>query len=186
MAITDIQQQPLGTVIVITATSDLTGTVYYHWYLDGSYVGVTTDGSRSFSSAVGGQARVEVIDTTDAGFDPIANAPDGYPSRYTVHWARSSDTTAALYRVEQRQDGGSWESIGSVDHDPDRWSYSLLTGVLVDLSVYEWRVVAVDAAGNDGSIVSIGPLNVARSPDAPDFTVSFDPGTTRVTFTEAA
>ena len=42
MAITGYSQVRSGNVTTVTAASDLTGTVYFNWYVDGAFVSVTT------------------------------------------------------------------------------------------------------------------------------------------------
>ena len=91
----------------------------------------------------------------------------------------------SYYRVEQKLGAGDWETLRIVPQVADQWAYSLLTDRLDDLSSYTWRVIPVDAAGNDGTAITIGAELIVRTPDAPDFTATFDSGTTKVTFDEA-
>ena len=186
MAITSIEQSRNGNVTTVVATSGLAGDVRFYWYLDAAFVASTVSGTKSFVLERDDQARVDVLDSIDPAFDPVANAPVGYPARRSVSWVRSLDDDVGSYRVDQRQDGGSWTAIGSVPHEANRWSYSVLSPRLVDLDGYEWRVVPVDLSGNDGTALSLGSAVVVRTPDAPRFTVSFDDATARVTFTEVA
>ena len=186
MSITAYRQNRLGQATRVTVTSDLAGTVYYHWYLDGSWIASTRAAERLFVLPPDDQARVEVIDTTDADFDPLANAPAGFPARRTLWWLRSLDLDAERYRVEQKVGSDAWSELAEVVPLPTQWSMEYLTPRLDDLSVYRWRITPVDAAGNDGTARLIGPEKIVRRPDAPRFTISFDEGTTRVTFTEAA
>jgi hypothetical protein len=175
-----------GNVTTVTAASTLSGIVYYHWYLDGVYVATSVESSHSFWLGTGEQIRIEVTDTLDPDYDPIANAPAGWPARKAITWARSLDTDVAEYRVEQQKDSGSWTTVGIIPHDATKWSYSLLSGRLTDLSSYYWRVYPVDAAGNDGTAITpVKGKDLVRRPDAPNFTISFDDGTTKVTFTAA-
>jgi len=76
----------------------------------------------------------------------------------------------------------AWETIGIVPHDDAQWVYSLLSPRLDDLADAEFRVVPVDKAGNDGTALALSSERVVRTPDGPDFTVTFDSGTTKVTF----
>lgn len=188
MAITSYSQILVGGLTIVTVTSDLTPPpVYLHWYVDGAFIVQTTETSQSFFIPPGDQVRIEVVDSLDINFDAIANAPVGFPARRTVRWIRSDASDVAHYRVEQRKGAGAWGSIGTIEPQPsNRWAFGLLSPRLDDLAVYEWRVVPVDAAGNDGMIVTIADTEtIARTPDSPDFTVSFDPATTRVTFAAA-
>jgi len=188
MAITSYSQQRIGWVTVVTVTSDLTppggAMVRYYWYMDGAYVATTVAPERAFSLVPGEQVRIEVIDSWDLNFDPVANAPVGWPARRAIWWCRSSDEDVDHYRVEQKKGSGDWEVLGSVAA-AGRWSYSYLSTQLDDLATYRWQVVPVDAAGNDGTAIEIGPEKIVRTPDAPDFTATYDSGTEKVTFAAA-
>lgn len=162
----------IADVTVVRVTSDLAGTVYYHWYAEGEYLGRTTDPERAFQLAENEQLRVEVLDTTDADYDTVANAPAGYPARRTLAWLRSIDADAAWYRVDQQQDSGDWTEIARVPAEAGRWEYRLETDRLEDLATYTWRIVPLDTAGNEGTAVTIGPERVVRRPDAPAVALS--------------
>ena len=162
-------------------TSDLSGTVYFHWYAEGAWVGRTVEPSRAFAVAVGDQLRVEVIDTTDEDFDPVANAPEGYPARRTLWWTRSTDADVRSYKVEEKKDAGSFVEVGSVRQEGEDWTLQFLTGRLDDLADYTWRITPIDAAGNEGTALTIGPETIVRRPDSPSFAISYDGGTNRVT-----
>lgn len=185
MAITGYAQVRSGNVTTVTATSDLVGTVYFNWYIDGAFVSVTTTPTMSFSLEPGDQVRIEAIDTNDQDFDSVANAPAGWPARRTLWWVRSVDADVVKYRVEQRKGAGAWSTVGVVPHDELQWSYWLMSPRLDDLSTYEWRVIPIDAAGNDGTATSIGPELIVRTPDAPRFSATFNPGATTVTLAAA-
>lgn len=102
----------------------------------------------------------------------------------TIWWVRSLASDVAEYRVEQQKDGGAWTVVATVPAIAGRWTYQQITDQLVDLASYAWRVVPVDTAGTDGTPIVIPAERVVRTPDAPDFTVSYDAGTQRVTFSE--
>jgi len=184
--ITDYNQTRRGNVTTVNVTSSLSGVVYFHWYVDGVHVAATTSPEWTFRFEGGEQVRVEVVDTADPDFDTVAGAPAGWPARRLLWWTASVSADCAHYRVEQKKATGSWETVGLVHHQADQWAYQLLTDRLDDLTEYTWRIVPVDTAGNDGTAKTIGPETVVRTPDAPDFDISFDSGTTQVTFSEAA
>jgi len=191
MAITSYSQRRYSNVTTVTVVSDLTppsgGAVYYHWYIDGAYVAMTRSSSRSFALEAGDQVKIVAQDTTDPDYDAVANAPAGYPARRSLWWLRSLDDDVEHYRVEQRrEDDNDWSVVAIVRHDNRVWSYSLLTGRLDDLIGYAWRVVPVDLAGNDGTPWELATEMIVRTPDAPDFAVTFDDQTTCVTFASAA
>src|SRR5690348_4345376 len=75
-----LTQARAGNVTTATATTSLSGIVYYYWYLDGIYVGVTSSAtgssSRTFALTRGQQSRVDCLTSNSADFDFIANAPD--------------------------------------------------------------------------------------------------------------
>lgn len=175
-----------GNEVTVEVTSTLSGTVYFHWYLDGIWQGRTLSGRRMFYLDAGDQARVDVLDTNDAQFDAVANAPTQYPARRLIWWVRSLAADVDHYRVEQKKAGGSWEAVAIVSHREDRWDYSVISERLDDLTQYTWRVVPVDVAGNDGDPVTIGPEQIVRRPDAPNFEITYDSGTRKITFSEAA
>ena len=185
MAITDIQTNRAGNVTTVTVTSDLSGTIYYHWYIDGSFIATTQLNVYQFYLENDDQVRIEINDTNDPDYDPIANAPAGYPARRTIYWVRSQDSDVRHYRIEQQKDGGGWASIGEVLHDVNQWAYSLESPRLDDLSEYEWRIIPVDLAGNDGTALALDSEKIVHTPDAPDFTVTFNEGPDTVTFAAA-
>ena len=211
MTITAYQQTRAGQTTLVTVTSDLVGAVTYYWYFDGVYLGKSASPSRSLHLREGDQGRVEVLDSQDPDFDPLSEGPADWPARRTIHWTASIDPSVAAYRVDQREASGRpgpaaiggfvgllawllawkslagpWVPIAVVPHDPLRWSYAITTGRLIDLVEYAWRVVPLDAAGNEGTAAVIGPEKIVRTPDAPDFTAAFDAETGKITFTETA
>jgi hypothetical protein len=185
MSITSTTQVRTGNATQITVVSSLTGTIYYHWYQDGSYLGVSSTPTRTFVLVPGSQARFTILDTNDAAFDPVANAPEGYPATRSLVFTRSIDSDVSKYRIEQQRESDGWISLGIIFDDPRAWVYQLSTPTLDDLTNYGWRVIAIDTAGNDGTAVTLAAELIVRTPNAPDFTVTFDPGTTKVTFAAA-
>lgn len=184
MSITSIETVRTKNTNVVSAVSSLAGAAFY-WYVDGQFVGSTSGGVRSFVTAAGEQSQVDVLDSIDPAFDPVANTPAVYPSRRTLSWIRSMDAGAARYRVEQSVSGGAYTTLGFVAHDPRRWSYAFLTPQLSDLTLYAWRVVPIDRAGNDMTAVGLGTEMIVRRPDAPNFAIAFNAGTTKVTIAGA-
>ena len=186
MTITAIDQVQDQEATIVTATSDLSGTIFYHWYMDGAFIATTEIASYAFYLLDDEQVRIDVIDTNDATFDPIANAPAGFPARRSIVWQPSLEGTARTYDVQQKLGAGAYETIGLIPHRPGTWRYRLLTPRLTDLSSYTWKVDALDAAGEVLGTEELDAETIVRTPDSPEFTVSFDEGTTKVTFTEAA
>lgn len=186
MTITDYQCRRIGDVTEVTVTSDLSAPIYYHWYVDGSFRASTQTNVLSFYLDEGEQLRLEVLDTTDPDWDPIANAPDGYPPRRTLWWVRSISSDCVAYCVEQQKDGGGWSSLITIPARDGVWEYSYTTQRLDDLADYEWRVVPIDSLGNEGTPLALSAETIVRTPDSPDWAFTFDEGTDKVTFTEAA
>lgn len=185
MTITSYRQRRFGGLVEITAESNLSGAIRWHWWVDGQYVGATAGPTRAVYLEPGDLARVVAVDTTNPGFDPYANPPDRYPPRRWVWWIRSLAEDVARYRIEQQAGGGDWIPIGELHHRPDRWSYSLLTGRLADLTDHAWRVIPIDRAGNDGTPRAIDAERVVRIPDPPQFAITFNAGPKTVTFNAA-
>lgn len=186
MAITSYRARRFGNLVRVTVTSDEVGTVYYHWYADGQYVGVTRSPTKTFYIDDGEQLRVVCVDTTSADYDPYQNPPDWYPARRVVWWVRSLSTDVRRYRVDQKAGAGDWETIALVDAQSGRWDYRVVTGRLDDLTDYAWRVIPLDAAGNPGTQIALDAERVVRTPDAPDYAIAFGDGTQKLTFSEAA
>lgn len=185
MSITAYDWQLLGDVAYVTATSDLGGSpTYFHWYADGVYLGSSTDGTWTLQLESGEQVDLVAQDTTSASYDATANAPAGYPSRRTLHWTRSTDTDVERYVIKVDVDGGGYSDAGEVPQSdsPDGWNFYWLTPVLTDLATYTWQIYPVDAAGNEGSALTIGPELIVRKPDAPEFGSLFTDSTTKVRF----
>ena len=193
MAITGYTQTRAGNITRVTVTSDLSppagGVIYYHWYLDGGYQGVTrsssTTSSKTFMLDQSEHVRIVCQDSLDANYDAIANAPVGYPARRTIEWVRSVDPAVARYLVTQIV-GVDIDQVANLPALSGRWQYRFVTPPLADLTSYTWRIAGYDAAGNAGNWKQVGAEKIVHTPNAPRFTVSFDAGTTRVTFAEAA
>ena len=184
---------PSGSMPRLGDESDIAATtvVYFHWYIDGVHIAETTSGRYSFYLPSGDQVRVEVLDTTDRDFDPVANAPAGYPARRELLWTRNTDARVSHYRIEQQKDGGAWTILARVREKIGVWEHRYRTARLTDLATYSWRIVPVDitsggtSAGNDGTVLTIGPEKIVRTPDAPNFTATLDDATQKVTFAAA-
>ncbi|MBE3129172.1 MAG: hypothetical protein IMZ54_00450 [Acidobacteria bacterium] len=172
MTITNYAQTRLGNLTTVTVTTDLLGTVWLHWYRDGALVSSGQSLTHTFLVESGAQARIEVLDTTDAEFDPIAEAPASYPARRSLWWCRSLSTDLKKFRVEQKEAAGAWATLGEVPANAIDWSFSWLTGRLDDLTEYTWRIIPIDAVGNEGTPLVLGPELILRVPDAPSYTVT--------------
>lgn len=187
MGITSISQQQIFDVTNVTVVSDLVGApIYYWWYLDGSPVLQTTTPTQNFRLSPYVQVDVRVIDTLDANFDAVANAPLGYPATRSLWFVRSIDAAADHYIVQQRVAGtDTWSTIGQIQQIGPQWTQSIQTQPLDDLTSYEWQVVPCDAAGNEGPPLALPAELIVRRPDAPAWSMAYDPETFRVSFAAA-
>ena len=184
--ITAYAQTKSRSYTTVTVTSDLSGTVFYLWYKDGAFVARTSSPSYTFVLETGDQARIECVDTNDGDADPILLAPEGYPARRTIYWIRSVATDVDYYLVQQKKDAGDWTTVARIPHDDSLWSYSWMSGRLDDLATYQFQIIPVDLAGNQGTALELNAEKIVRTPNAPDFDISFDADTDKVTFSEAS
>ena len=167
-----------------TAVSDLSGSIFYHWYRDSIYQGVTNGPVHGFYLSYTTESDIVAVDTNDPDFDPLAAPPATYPSFRTLWWVRGSDTAAVQYLLEYTADGGAWTTFKKVNIDPTFWEFQYRTFILTDDVEYDFAVSGIDIAGNIGSRRTVlSDLMVSR-PSAPDFTISFSAGTSRITFAE--
>jgi len=175
-----------GNITQVTASSGLTGTVYYHWYVDGEHVARTTAPRYSFFFDTAEQRRIDVKATNNADYDGVLNAPLGYPVYRTIYWIRSVDTDVIRYKIQMQKDSGDWNTIGYAPHKDETWEYEFKSPALTDLSTYNFRVYPIDKAKNDGTVITLGAEKVVRTPDAPNFTLAYDADTDKMTFTEVS
>lgn len=172
----------IGETVEVTVTTTMSDVVWYFWYADGAYLGKTAGPTKTFQVPAGEQLRLDCVPTDQEDYDPLADPPEGYPSRRTLWWTRSLSADAAEYRIDQREGTDEWTTIAVVPQEIGKWDISIITGRLNDLTEYTWRIVALDAAGNESVPLTIGPERIVRRPDAPNFAVEFDTETERVTF----
>ena len=175
----------IGNIVTITADSILTGTVYYYWYFDGTFMGMTTSNTYSVYVELNEQINVVVKDSNSALFDAVSNAPTDYPARRTIYWNPPDASDIYYYRVEQNRASAGWTTIGIIYHQARDWEYYLYTPRLSDLISYQWRIYPVDTALNDGTVITLDAETIVRKPDAVDYTHTFDEDTTKVTYTSA-
>lgn len=181
-----LTQNVIGNTVTAIADSFLSGTIYYHWYIDGAFVDQTLSEMKSFVLDPGTQQSIQCIATTYPEFDSVANAPAGWPGTRTIFWYRSTSSDTSHYIVEQNKAAAGWEEIGRVDDDGNTWLYQFKTGMLDDQTNYQWRVAPYDLAGNAGSPLTLETEYIVRKPDAPKVTASFDSGTAKITIEEAS
>jgi hypothetical protein len=119
---------------------------------------------------------VEVLDvSTDV-------AEEGFPDHLVLGWTVASD--AAYYRIEQYV-GAAWVAVATVAASTDPWQ-SYATVALADETSHQFRVIPIDAAGNDGTATAFTKLLV-RYPEIPDVDFAYDGAVAgTVTITAAA
>jgi len=155
---------------------------YYHWYQNGSFIRTTRENSCGFRLDYGEQAIIACIDTAYENFDPIANAPEGYPAVYTLYFIRSLSTDVKEYVVQYREEGGSWADLGKVVHDEAIWEHTFESPKLNDKTTYEFQAVPYDVLDNEGTPITITDIYIRRVPDAPDFSASYSQVTNKITW----
>lgn len=193
MSVTAYNFNRSGNLVTVTVTSDLTGVVYYHWYRDGVYVGTTMNPAKGFYVPFNEQARVQCNDTTSAAYDPIANAPTAFSANRTLYWTRSLSSDVAFYRIEYQVVAPYTDEdktlIARIPVVAGQWDYHYLTPQIAEVTglplTVEFSISPEDVAGNIGTATVVTD-KIVRRPAAPDFTLSFDEGTTYVTIAEAA
>jgi hypothetical protein len=184
---TPIVVNRLGAVSQVSAETSLGGG-QIHWYRDGQYVAP----GDVLSVQLDALSRVEHVASNDPLFDPLTvpQAAGALGTR-TLFWVRSLDVEIDKYRIEQAQKApaagswGAWTPLAIFPDDPSKWSYQFTTAVLADLTDYRWQIVPIRKGSIDGDPLPLGPEFVLRTPDAPAYTISFNPVTGRITITAA-
>ena len=172
--IVSITTRTFGHLTCVDVVSSLAGLVYYHWFVHGAWVGRTTAPTRCFSAEPGEQLLIDIQDTLLDAYDPIANAPAGYPPRVSFEWTRSLSTDTAHYLLESNRAAAGWITQGRILVVPNRWTYQSTTVPLDDLISYAFRVTPYDKAGNAGTAISVAAQTLVRTPDGPNFAAAFN------------
>ena len=182
-----VSRSRFGSVTVLTVAGRFAGRVFYHWWVDGEYGGRSASPTFGVHLPAADFARVDIIETLDPDFDPVAGAPAMFGPRKVIRWLRSLDPVAQRYRVDQSRAGAAFAEIGMVfPAGRNTWEFSVTSPRLDDLVAYSWRVVPISRAGNEGASLAFPAETIVRTPDAPDYTATYSDGTARVTFTAAA
>jgi hypothetical protein len=148
----------------------------YRIYVDGVRVSVQTQAVYRVMTGGAWSPVVEILD------DPDEVPKPAFPGAFVLGW--ETDPDAWKYRIERKVDG-TWTEYATLLCDQSKGWQSYSTPVLSDGVVHEWRIVPVDAAGNDGTAVEFTTLMV-RYPDVPAVTHTYNGALTRtVTITAA-
>jgi hypothetical protein len=168
----------------VSVTTNLTGRVYWHWYVNGRYAGMSRASNRVFPVPRGAQANITSKPVRYASYNGAENEPLALSGEVTLEWTRSVDANIDRYLAQYQSAGGPWVTFAKV-RDSGAWSYRVTTPQLDDDVVYSFRVVPVDAAGNDGTAADLGSERIVRYPTATDGVVTFNPGPTTFTFDDS-
>lgn len=165
MAITSVAYTQSGPgTFVFTYASNLADPTFYIW-VNGDLVAETLETSYEVSVPIGDQLQFDVFD------DPDDEPTDYYPTRLTLRWEGRDG--ANTYRVDQYT-GGQWVAKSIHPHRVSNL-YHYVTGVLDDVTTYQFRVVPIDAEGRSGTALSF-TAEMVRYPDEPAQTMTFTAG----------
>ena len=156
------------------------GRVFAYWFVDGRFAVLTA--GVEWGCATGG-GHVECVVSRHGDID-VRRWEDRPPMerRAAIQWHAVDGADA--YRVDMRAVNGEWRTIAQVPSD-GRWVYSCESPELMDLTTYEWRVVALYHE-NVLSVQTLPPRSIVRVPDAPKYTAQYSAATRRVTVTVEA
>lgn len=168
----------------VLVTTNLSGVVYYHWYLDGVWVATTRRPQREFVVPAGEQREIEVWTTRWRGFDGQRHPPETHAGHRVFYWLRAAASDIAKYLAQYKLGAGDWVTFRTVEHRPGQWQYQAETPLLDDAGSYSFQVVPVDRSGNEGTPLDLGTLVVVRRPDVTVYACTWDSGSGKVTFAE--
>jgi len=161
-------------VTLVCTASDYMRRVVWHWWVDGKYAGRSLAGTRTFRCPPGRTISVFAKPVRynrsyrggERDIAPLFGLVE-------LQWVPSTDSVDH-YLVQYRiQGAGSWTTARRVAAD-GRWPYSARLPQLADSTTYEFQVVAVDAAGNQGTALDLGTRVIVRWPDPPDPSISLN------------
>lgn len=170
--------QNLGSdLYLITWSSDqvISASNPFRIYQDGVLISTQTDTSITVHVSSGSLPVFEILDDSEAVPEP------GYPAYSVLSWALDADASA--YRIE-RYNGATWDEVVLLSPDLTTSFQSWQSSTLDDLSTTQYRVLAIDAAGNEGSPTAITVFMV-RHPDPPAVSMTFNSGPRTVTIAAA-
>ena len=171
MAIEIVNSEPVGPGRWRLAWNG--GTPPYAIYRDGAKIGATRETAWVFALAPGERPVIEVLEDS-------AEAPPARPGRFLLTWHRVSG--AERYRIEEKV-SGTWTFRREVrDEGLEYLTYR--TRWLEDDTTHEFRVMAIDAAGNQGTALALSGLMI-RYPDPPPVSYSYDDQAGEVTVSAA-
>lgn len=153
------------TTFLVTFSSDLGGTPTFYLWQDGILIAEQTATEYTFHADAGEGLQIHI-------FDSATDAPDDvFPARVTIGW--DSVPNAVYYDVQEKV-SSVWTTRQFVQAT-GKGFYNWRSRYLEDVTTHEFRVVAVDAAGERGAAINFSGL-VVRHPDPPDHTLVFSGG----------
>ncbi len=168
-------QQQDSTTFLLEWTSDETTPVPFRVYIDGQEVGAfdSADGSGSFvvTAGSGESVFIEVL-------DKACSVPSiAFSGRMRINW--QAVVGASTYRVEEFV-AAVWTARQTIT-DRGEGAFEFVTRFLEDVTTHQFRVIPIDAAGNEGTAISFTSLMV-RHPTPPSVSYVYNgAGTPTVT-----
>ena len=178
MSITYLQSRAHGLLggWLVEVSSDLTNPTFY-WYMDGELRAITREGRYVFPVAEGESAEIEVLDDANSAPQPV------FPGRIDLEWAPVTAGAAVdYYRVDEYV-GAVWTERARVKHVAGAHYYTYRTRLLEDQTTHQFRIVPVGVNGNEGTAATMS-FPVVRRPDPPELSMSYNPATRTVTFSD--
>lgn len=178
-----LTQIAYGDLIVVTATAtpETPAPACWQWYVNGQPQPLTTVNRMAVGVAAGESAEFAALALATPDIDAWRSVPRVGDGRLTIEWIDVDDVSVAAYRVDWAVGAPtSWSAAATVRRD-GRWRYEYLTPPFDDGVDAYLRVVSLSAAGDEGDVLTVGPLPVRRRPDDISVSVSYAGGTQRIT-----
>lgn len=150
----------------ITYESDLTSTdaPVFYIYVDGAFVARTRATTHILHIPRGEAPTIEIADS------PVTT-PASVPGKAELAWY--AVTGAVAYRVEEYVDS-AWVARATIrDTNAVRGHYQWRSRFLEDATEHQFRIIPIDAGGNEGTARTHTILMVRR-PDPPVVTVAYN------------
>lgn len=172
----------------LTVTSSLSNPApWFHWYLDGVWLGRTRANSFTVAIEPGQGGLFEAVDTQNDNFDPFANAPR-QPSSLNIYWPRVITAQPIAYYLVLIENGaGTYLDEKRIPADPEAWDYEYRSRHISSLE--DELVVSVSAVTNMNLILPVIPSlslgGIAGGEIPPAISIAHNSGDLTLTFSEA-
>lgn len=169
------KQDAAGSTWLVKGSSDQATPVTLRFFVDGLAAGETVSNDGKFEFVLSAYQDLEVLDRSCQvpRFDS--------PKRWTLYWSVVDGTL--YYRIDELV-SAVWTERGRVS-DLGQGHFTFLTGVLEDVTLYDFRVVPVFAGDLEAAAIPFSATAVRR-PDPPAVTYSYSAGTGKVTIGAAS